>query len=77
MILCFSPYIQESTGVNGIVALNVTATLPTMQLFPVWIAMSITAQGWMTSIREKMGMNITAWHAWIAIQEGVEISYLI
>jgi hypothetical protein len=69
MMVCFSPYIQKSTVVNGAVALNVTATLPIMQFFPVWIAMSITAQKWMTNIRARMDMNIQALPVWIAIPQ--------
>jgi hypothetical protein len=65
MMVYFFPYIRESTVVNGAAALTVTATLRTMQFFPVWIATSIIAQAWMTNIREKVDMNITAWPAWI------------
>ena len=75
MMACFSPYIQEDTGVNGTPAPNVTATLPTIRSFPVSIAMNTTGRTWMTSIRAKMVMNITVWHAWIATQQGVRIKY--
>ena len=66
MMVCFFPYIQKSTVVNGAVALNAIATLRITQYSPVSIAMSTTGLIWMTNIRVRMDMNIQAWPAWIA-----------
>jgi len=52
--------------VNGVVVLNVIATLRITQYSPVSIAMSTTALIWMTNTRVRMDMNIQAWPAWIA-----------
>lgn len=68
-----SPYIREDTEMNGAAARNVIATLPTIHSFPVSTAMNITARPWMTNIRVKTVTNITAWHVWIATQQGVQI----
>ena len=64
----FSPYTQERMAIDGTVVLNVTATLPTIPFLHASIAMNITVQTWITSIRVKLIMNISVWPAWIATQ---------
>ena len=58
---------------NGTLVLTAIAIRQTILYSPVSIAMSTTAQKWMTNIRMKLIMNIPAWHVWIAIPEGVTI----
>ena len=71
MMVCFFPYIQESIVVNGTVARIATAVWPTTLFFPALIAMNIANHAWMTNTRMKMAIHITAWPAWIVIQQEV------
>jgi len=56
---------------NGTIVQTATAILPTIPFLHASIAMNITVQIWMISIRAKLIMNMPALPAWIATQPGV------
>ena len=55
---------------NGTLVPTAIAIRQTILYSPVSIAMSTTAQKWMTSIPMKLIMNIPVWHVWIATRQG-------